>query len=108
MEEGLIPYDPLLPADPKWIISQDKLFLSSPSTLLSSATTILESTSLVLAAGIDLVATRLAVSKTFDVLGEDFNKIQLVLVLLGLTAGIFVTKPMVCCYLCDVASADLT
>ncbi len=55
----------------------------------------MESTSLVFAYGLDLFATRVAPSGTFDVLSEDFNKLQLVLTVLGLAAAIIVTGPMV-------------
>jgi hypothetical protein len=55
---------------------------------------LLESTSLVFVYGLDLFFTRIAPSGTFDVLGEDFNKVQLVLTV-GLGIAIMVTKPMV-------------
>lgn len=60
-----------------------------------TAPTLLESTSLVLAYGLDLFLTRVAPSGTFDVLSEDFNKVQLVLTIIGLAIAIVVTKPMV-------------
>jgi ER membrane protein complex subunit 1 len=60
-----------------------------------SAPSLLESTSLVFAYGLDLFFTRVAPSKTFDVLNEDFNKAQLILTVTGLAVAIAVTKPMV-------------
>lgn len=45
--------------------------------------------------GVDLFFTRVAPSKTFDVLSENFNKIQLVLTIGGLALAILITKPMV-------------
>jgi ER membrane protein complex subunit 1 len=39
--------------------------------------------------------TRVAPSRTFDVLSESFNKLQLVLTILGLGVGIAVTRPIV-------------
>ena len=60
-----------------------------------TAPSLLESTSLVLAVGTDLFLTRAATSGTFDVLSENFNKVQLVLTVVGLAVAIAVTKPMV-------------
>ena len=62
---------------------------------LITSPALLESTSLVFAFGLDLFATRLAPSGTFDVLSEDFNKLQLVLTVLGLAGAIIITGPMV-------------
>ncbi len=56
---------------------------------------LLESTSLVFAHGLDMFLTRVAPSKTFDVLDENFNKVQLVLTVIGLGVAIMVTKPIV-------------
>lgn len=56
---------------------------------------LLESTSIVLSYGIDLFLTRVAPSKTFDILSENFNKVQLVLTVGALVAGIMVTRPIV-------------
>ena len=95
IEEQLIPYDPLLPADPRTILSQNAALLSPRKAAMSATSTILESTSLVLSHGLDLLAARVAPSNTFDVLSEDFNKLQLVLVLAGLFGGIAITQPMV-------------
>lgn len=39
--------------------------------------------------------TRVAPSNTFDVLSENFNKVQLVLTVAGLAVAIMLTKPMV-------------
>ena len=60
-----------------------------------TAPSLLESASLVLAVGTDLFLTRVATSGTFDVLSENFNKVQLVLTVVGLAVAIAVTKPMV-------------
>lgn len=56
---------------------------------------LLESTSLVFAYGLDLFFTRVTPSGTFDILSENFNKVQLVLTITGLAVAIIVTKPMV-------------
>lgn len=45
--------------------------------------------------GLDLFQTRVSPSNKFDQLDEGFNRIQLVLTILGLAAGIAVTKPIV-------------
>jgi hypothetical protein len=56
---------------------------------------LLESTSLIFVYGLDLFFTRISPSGTFDVLSENFNKVQLVLTVAGLGIAIMVTKPMV-------------
>ncbi len=58
--------------------------------VLSPALPVLESTSLVFAYGLDLFSSRIAPSKTFDVLNENFNKAQLVLTIGGLVVAIMV------------------
>ncbi len=50
---------------------------------------------MVFAYGHDLFFTRLAPSNTFDVLSKSFNKVQLVLTIVGLTIAILITKPIV-------------
>lgn len=56
---------------------------------------LLESTSLAFAYGLDMFLTRVAPSNTFDVLSENFNKVQLVITITGLLIAILVTRPMV-------------
>ncbi|KAG8893750.1 hypothetical protein FRB99_001723, partial [Tulasnella sp. 403] len=74
-EEGLIPLDSVLSNDGRHTISRThavanvKEILTSPSQL--------ESTSMVFAYGLDLFFTRVAPSGTFDLLSEDFNRVQL-------------------------------
>ncbi|CAG8783115.1 5053_t:CDS:10, partial [Cetraspora pellucida] len=90
-EEMLIPYEPAIPDNKKFI-----LCYSLPIYGIRHITTspsLLESTSLVLAYGLDLWFTREAPSKTFDVLSEDFSKGTLLATILGLVIGILVTKP---------------
>lgn len=48
-----------------------------------------------LAYGVDMFLTRVAPSRTFDVLNEGFNKVQLVAIVIGLGVAIVVTKPIV-------------
>jgi hypothetical protein len=68
-------------------VADVKKVLTSPA--------LLESTSLVFAYGLDLFVTRVAPSKTFDVLSASFNKVQLVFTIGALTLAIVATKPMV-------------
>ncbi|KIM29172.1 hypothetical protein M408DRAFT_328872 [Serendipita vermifera MAFF 305830] len=91
-EEGLVQYDILLPDDPRRVASHEYPLLAD--SLLTTATQ-LESTSLVLAYGLDLFMTRVAPSGSFDVLSPEFNKIQLVLTVLGLGIAIIITRPLV-------------
>jgi ER membrane protein complex subunit 1 len=60
-----------------------------------ATSTLLESTSLVVTFGIDLFAARVAPSKTFDILSEDFNKVQLILTLVGLLVALSIVRPIV-------------
>ncbi|OAX35578.1 DUF1620-domain-containing protein [Rhizopogon vinicolor AM-OR11-026] len=92
-EEMLVQYDAVLPDDARLVLSHNyevanvRRIVTSPS--------LLESTSLVFVYGLDLFFTRIAPSGTFDVLSENFNKVQLVLTVAGLGIAIMVTKPMV-------------
>lgn len=92
-EEMLVQYDAVLPDDARLVLSHNyevanvRRIVSSPS--------LLESTSLIFVYGLDLFFTRIAPSGTFDVLSENFNKVQLVLTVAGLGIAIMVTKPMV-------------
>lgn len=114
MEEYLIQYDPLIPNDPRRVISHkyrvsyfdwdwlgDYLYLNAcfpqieNSRQIITSPALLESTSLVFAYGLDLFSSRVAPSGTFDILSENFNKAQLVLTVAGLAGAIFITKPMV-------------
>ncbi|KAJ4471498.1 hypothetical protein J3R30DRAFT_1087191 [Lentinula aciculospora] len=92
-EEYLVQYDPLLPDDPRKVISHNYDVPHIRSIATSPA--LLESTSLVFAYGLDLFLTRVTPSNTFDVLNESFNKVQLVLTVMGLAVAIFITRPMV-------------
>ncbi|KAG9004471.1 hypothetical protein FRB94_002342 [Tulasnella sp. JGI-2019a] len=92
-EEGLIPFNVVLHDDARRILSHTKEVFNTKQIL--AAPVQLESTSLIFAYGLDLFQTRVSPSNTFDELHEDFNRIQLVLTILGLAAGIVVTKPIV-------------
>lgn len=114
-----MPYDPLVPLEPKWTVSERALVsfvvsgfwfgckstadswrcvcvqvMSSSNPIISSTSTLLESTSLVLQAGLDLFCDRVAPSGTFDLLREDFNKVQLLLTMGALALGVSIAKPL--------------
>ncbi|MBW0513896.1 hypothetical protein O181_053611 [Austropuccinia psidii MF-1] len=93
MEERLMKYDPMLTPDPKMIITGDR-----PTAKLKhvfSFPTEFESTSAVIGVGLDLFSTSTAPSGRFDMLGDDFNKIQLILTSVGLLAATLLLRPMV-------------
>ncbi|KAF8829541.1 hypothetical protein HHX47_DHR3000530 [Lentinula edodes] len=92
-EEYLVQYDPLLPDDPRKVISHNYDVAHIRSITTSPA--LLESTSLVFAYGLDLFLTRVAPSNTFDILNESFNKVQLVVTVMGLAVAILITRPIV-------------
>ncbi len=103
-------YDPLLPDDPRRVLSHTyevwvllpyvtyprpySIQVANIKRIITSPA-LLESTSLVFAFGLDMFLSRVAPSKTFDVLDENFNKAQLVFTVLGLAAAIGITKPIV-------------
>ncbi|KAJ6617050.1 hypothetical protein B0H10DRAFT_1349440 [Mycena sp. CBHHK59/15] len=92
-EEQLLPYDVIVPDDPRRTVSHEYEVAKTRNIITSPA--LLESTSLVFAYGLDLFLTRVAPSNTFDILSKNFNKAQLVLTVFGLGMGIVVAKPMV-------------
>ncbi|KAK7031715.1 hypothetical protein R3P38DRAFT_3393565 [Favolaschia claudopus] len=92
-EEHLIPYDVIMPDDPRRTISHDYEVARTRNIITSPA--LLESTSLVFAYGLDLFLTRVAPSSTFDILNKNFNKVQLVLTVSALALGISIAQPMV-------------
>ncbi|KAJ6621455.1 hypothetical protein B0H10DRAFT_2163080 [Mycena sp. CBHHK59/15] len=81
-EEQLLPYDVIVPDDPRRTVSHEYEVAKTRNIITSPA--LLESTSLVFAYGLDLFLTR-----------QEFNKAQLVLTVFGLGMGIVVAKPMV-------------
>ncbi|WWC67488.1 uncharacterized protein I206_101396 [Kwoniella pini CBS 10737] len=93
-EEMLIPYEAMVPIDPKKVISHKYEVLGAKHLLTSAA--LVESTSLLFAYGLDLFLTRgITPSGTFDILSDNFNKAQLLLTLGALSAGILVAGPAV-------------
>ncbi|XP_014216207.1 ER membrane protein complex subunit 1 isoform X2 [Copidosoma floridanum] len=91
-EEGVIPYMPEIPIHMDSIINYNQSVYrvsgihTSPSGL--------ESTCLVFVYGLDLFYTRVAPSKTFDLLKEDFDYYLIVIVLSALVISSYVTKKL--------------
>ncbi|PYI06144.1 DUF1620-domain-containing protein [Aspergillus sclerotiicarbonarius CBS 121057] len=92
-EEGLFKYSPFLEFEGKWYLSHSR-DVSGIKTVLSTPT-LLESTSLIFAFGGDIFSTRATPSQAFDVLGKGFSKLQLVMTIVALTAGVIILAPMV-------------
>ncbi|KAI8454192.1 hypothetical protein BY996DRAFT_4582168 [Phakopsora pachyrhizi] len=93
IEERLIPYDPVIYPDPKTIITGDRQTAKLEN--LYSFPTEFESTTAVIAVGLDLFATSIAPSRTFDMLGPQFNKAQLILTTSALLVAILLLRPIV-------------
>ncbi|KAL7096736.1 hypothetical protein ACP275_10G098300 [Erythranthe tilingii] len=88
-EEGIIPLTDSIP-----IIPQSYVTHALKVEALRGIVTVpakLESTTLVFAYGVDLFFTRLAPSRTYDSLTEDFSYALLLLTIVGLIVAIFVT-----------------
>ncbi|KAJ0962597.1 hypothetical protein J5N97_027719 [Dioscorea zingiberensis] len=88
-EEGIIPLTDALP-----IIPQSYITHSHQVEGLRSIVTVpakLESTTLVFSYGVDLFFTRIAPSRTYDSLTEDFSYALLLITIIALVVAIFVT-----------------
>ncbi|XP_074276504.1 uncharacterized protein LOC141600222 [Silene latifolia] len=88
-EEGIIPLTDSLPINPEFYVTH-ALKVEGLRGIVSIPAK-LESTTLVFSYGIDLFFTRLAPSKTYDSLTEDFSYALLLLTIVGLVGAIFVT-----------------
>ncbi|KAH6980934.1 hypothetical protein BKA56DRAFT_485718 [Ilyonectria sp. MPI-CAGE-AT-0026] len=91
--EGLIKYTPAIEIDPRTVVSHQRSIVGVKGIVAAPA--IVESTSLVLAYGVDVFATRVAPSGVFDILGQGFNKLTLVLTVVALFWGVMFLSPMV-------------
>nr|XP_023029374.1 ER membrane protein complex subunit 1 [Leptinotarsa decemlineata] len=89
-EESCIPYMPEIPLPGEAVINYNQSIGRIRGIEVAPAR--LESTSHVLVHGLDIFYTRVAPSKTFDVLKEDFDHMMIVIVLTGLIVGSYVTK----------------
>ncbi|CAO3659685.1 unnamed protein product [Rhizopus stolonifer] len=92
MEEMLIPYAPI--PDEKRLFLSYNLQVAGIQSIITSPS-LLESTSLVFAYGLDTFYTRSSPSRQFDVLSEDFSKVQLLLTMAGLGVAILISGPIV-------------
>ncbi|TPX33872.1 hypothetical protein SmJEL517_g03357 [Synchytrium microbalum] len=89
-DEGLVQYTAYIQHNPKEVLSYH-LEVAGVSQIVS-APSILESTSIVVAYGLDMFCLRRAPSKTFDLLSQDFNRVNLVVTMIGLAVAIFVAR----------------
>lgn len=89
-EESCIPYMPEVPLHSEAILNYNQTLGRIRGIEVAPAR--LESTSHILVHGLDIFYTRVAPSKTFDVLKEDFDHRLIVLVLSGLIVASFVIK----------------
>jgi hypothetical protein len=93
MMEGLSRYSPTLEFDPKWYLNHQRELLGITNVITSPA--LIESTSLVFAYGLDIFGTRLSPSFSFDILGKDFNKFQMLATVAALGVGTILVAPLV-------------
>lgn len=91
--EGLIKYAPSIEIDPRTIISHQRNVVGVRGILSTPAN--VESTSLVVAYGVDVFGSRVAPSGVFDILGNGFNKVTLVMTVVALLSGVLFLSPMV-------------
>ncbi|KAF2454176.1 hypothetical protein BDY21DRAFT_354303 [Lineolata rhizophorae] len=92
--EGLVKYHPVLEFDPKWFLTHSREVFGVQR--VSAAPALVESTSLLFAWGtVDLWGSRVAPSFSFDVLGAQFNKMQMAMTVAALGVAVFVVGPMV-------------
>jgi hypothetical protein len=91
--EGLLRYAPMLPFSPQWYLNHKRGVVGVEKIITSPA--ILESTSLVFAYGLDVFGTRVTPSFSFDVLGKEFNKLQMLATVAVLFVGCVVVAPWV-------------
>lgn len=91
--EGLVRYAPVLEFDPKWYLTHQREVVEIKDIVTSPAS--IESTSLVFAYGLDVFGTRLSPSFSFDILGKDFNKLQMLATVAALAVATFMVAPLV-------------
>lgn len=91
-EEMLIPYDSIIPNDPKTILSHTNDVIGIKKII--TGPTLLESTALVCAFGLDIFFTRVTPSMPYDILSDSFSKSQIGISLFVLCAAIAFTRPM--------------
>ncbi|XP_058813802.1 ER membrane protein complex subunit 1-like isoform X2 [Topomyia yanbarensis] len=89
-EEGIIPYMPELPMPHEIIINYNQTIANMKG--IYTAPSGLESSCLVFAHGLDIFVTRVAPSKTFDLLKEDFDYFLITVVLVLLSSTSYIVK----------------
>lgn len=92
-EEGLVKYSPFMDFDPRWHLTHSREVMGIQN--IESSPTLLESSTLIFAYGFDIFGTRLAPSQPFDLLGKSFSKVQLLLTVVALGAGVAALAPIV-------------
>lgn len=89
-EDGIIPYMPELPLQQESMINYNQTVQRLRG--IHTAPSGLESSCLVIAYGLDIFVTRVAPSRTFDLLKEDFDYFLITVVLLVLIIASYITK----------------
>ncbi|XP_023945986.2 ER membrane protein complex subunit 1 [Bicyclus anynana] len=89
-DEALLPYTPELPLHAEATLNYNRTIERVMGVFTAPAG--LESTSLVLVTGLDLFYTRVAPSKTFDLLKDDFDYYLITIVLAALIVATYSTK----------------
>ncbi|KAH6936801.1 hypothetical protein HPB50_023008 [Hyalomma asiaticum] len=89
-EEGLVPYMPELPINAEHIVNYNQSVARVAG--FATAASGLESTCLVVTYGLDIFYTRVAPSKTFDILKDDFDHVLISVVLTILILVSYVSK----------------
>lgn len=102
--EGLMRYMPVLDFDSRWYLNHQREVMGLRNVTTSPA--IVESTSLVFAYGLDIFGTRISPSGSFDVLGKDFNKLQMLATVIALGIATLFVAPLVSCHHAILCSAS--
>lgn len=92
--EGLIRYTPVLDIDARSYLTHKREVVGIKE--IKTCPSSLESTGLVFAYGLDVFGTRVSPSSTFDVLGKEFNKLQMLATVAALAVGVTFVAPLVC------------
>ncbi|KAI7085890.1 DUF1620-domain-containing protein [Hortaea werneckii] len=93
LAEGLVRYAPVIELNPQWYLNHQREVAGIKGIVTSPA--LIESTSLIFAYGLDVFGTRVSPSFSFDVLGGDFNKFQMLGTVAALAVATFVVAPLV-------------
>jgi hypothetical protein len=94
-EEGLVRYAPQLDIIPAWLLSHARAVEGLAEVVAAPA--LLESTSVVFSYGFggDVFGVRTAPSGSFDVLGKDFNRLQMIGTVIMLWVAVVLVGPIV-------------